>query len=451
MYDSETGIFELEDHKPLMLLLGSIGHEGILSTLRAARRQYKNKFLESGVENWKSIREYFDDYEIEGVIIKISPKAISLIASDEYNEIKKELFKKIGSVPNLAFVYEDILSGHLDEEIWSEIYHRPSEEARSAVFKFLAEYDIQVLPYKRNAEVTVMAQTFIAETEQNLIFRMYVPSGRLWSNESDKLLQLFRDYLGKVAGLKVRLDQYRTDKGLIYEIYGEEVTSSSDIGVNFSEFTQFMDLCVSNLSAAEKILESKNIDQKDILAILSRYAKEAKRLSIDLKHEREQKILNIRHRLESELVDEVPGAMDWNAIGLLVDSAVPPLSGTMAAISVDQDPISLPSIHPHGTLTININPQLVETVNGVVAQEIRGDQHISSEAHRLLALIHEYAGDSARELASAVHELEDKSAPKAGRLNAKQKIKKFLIDCGGKVGDVALGVLQSYIEKQLGL
>ena len=296
-----------------------------------------------------------------------------------------------------------------------------------------------------------MAETFIAETEQNLIFRMYVPSGRLWSNESDKLLQLFRDYLGKVAGVKVRLDQYRTDKGLIYEIHSEEITSSSEISVEFSEFTQFMDLCTSDPSAAEKMLQSRDLDQKDIIAILSRYSKEAKRLSVDLKHEREQKLLNIRQRLESELVDSIPGAMDWNAIGLLVDTAVPPLSGTMAAISVDQDPISLPSNNTQNSLTININPQLVETVNGVVAQEIRGDQHISSEAQQLLALIHEYAGNNARELASAVHELEDKSAPKPGRLNAKQKIKKFLIDVSGNVGDVALGVLQSYIEKQLGL
>jgi sorbitol-specific phosphotransferase system component IIBC len=123
----------------------------------------------------------------------------------------------------------------------------------------------------------------------------------------------------------------------------------------------------------------------------------------------------------------------------------------MAAISVDQDPITLPNSNSKNSLTININPQLVETVNGVVAQEIRGDQYISSEAQQLLALIHEHAGDNARDLASAVHELEDKSAPKPGRLNAKQKLKKFLIDAGGKVGDVALGVLQSYIEKQLGL
>jgi len=45
MYDPETGIYELETDKPLILLLGSVGHEGVISTLRAADRQYKSKFL----------------------------------------------------------------------------------------------------------------------------------------------------------------------------------------------------------------------------------------------------------------------------------------------------------------------------------------------------------------------------------------------------------------------
>ena len=451
MYDPETGTFKLDVDKPLILLLGSVGHEGVLSTLRAAERQYKNKFLESRVKNWESILEYFDDYQIEGVLVKLSPHAISLIASDEYDGIKERLFKKIGSVPNIVFVYEDILSGHFEEGFWADIHHRPSEKARNSVFELLADYDIHVLPYKRNAEVTVMAETFVAETEQNLIFRMYVPSGRLWSNESDKLLQLFRDYLGKIAGIKVRLDQYRTDKGVIYEIHSEEVASASGIDVEFSEFTQFMDFCVSDPNAAEEMLRGKDVDKKDLIAILSRYSKEAKRLSVDLKHEREQKVLGIRQRLESELVDSIPGATDWEAIGLLVDSAVPSLSGAMGAISVDQDPISLPTNGSSRNLTINVNPQIVETVNGVVAQEIRGDQHITQEAQQLLQVIQNHAGKNARELASAVHELEDESAPKSGRLNAKQKLKKFLIDASGKVGNVALGVLQTYIEKKLGL
>jgi hypothetical protein len=447
MYDRETDTFELEKDKPLVLLLGNIGHEGILSTLRTSGRQYKSKYLESQAKNWQSILKYFDKYTIEGVLVKLSPHAISLMVSNEYSGIRESLFQKIGSVPNIVFVYEDILSGHFEDGQW----HRPSEESRNAVLEMLAEHNVHIMPYRRNAEVTIMAESFLSETEQHLIFRLYVPSGRIWSNESDKLLHLFREYLARVTHIKVRLDQYRTDKGVIYEIHSEEIANSTNIGNEFSEFTQFMDLCASDMEAAEQMLKSKDVDQREVVSILSRYSKEAKRLSVDLKHEREQKVLSIKQRLESELVDSIPGGTNWGAIESLVNLVVPQLSGVLGAISVDQESMRLPSPSSMTSVTINLNPQIVETVNGVVAQEISGDQHIGPEAQQLLELIKLYAGKDARELASSVHELEDTSAPKPGRLTAKQKLTKFLIDVGSKAGDVAAGVLQTYIEKQLGL
>lgn len=448
MFDPETGVYELDTDKPLILLLGSVGHEGVVSKLQAAERQYKSKFLESKVKNWESILEYFDNYNVEAVLVKLTPHVISLMASEEYKDVRVKLLKKIGEVSNILFVYEDLLSGQFEEGTWRD---QPSEKDRNLVFEMLSEYGINILPYKRNAEVTVMAETFLTETEQNLIFRLYVPTGRLWSNESDKVIQLFRDYLSKVASIKVRLDQYRTDKGVIYEIHSEEVASSTGIGAEFSEFTQFMDLCVTDPAAAEIMLKEKSVEPKELMGLLSRYSKEAKRLHVDLKHEREQKILSIKHRLESELVDELPGATDWSAIDALVNMAVPALSGSKGAIAIDQEPAYLLSKQTQNNITVNVNPQIIDTVNGVIAQEIRGNQSIGVEAQQLLELIHKYGGSESQNLASSVHELEDKSAPKSGRINAKQKLKKFLIETSKKSGEVAFGVLQSYIEKQLGL
>ena len=179
MNDPETDTFELKKDKPLVLLLGSIGHEGVLSTLRTSGRQYKSKFLESRAQNWQSVLKYFDEYTIEGVLAKLSPQAISLMISNEYNGIRESLFEKIGSVPNIVFVYEDILSGSFEDAYWSDIHHRPSEESRKAVLEMLEKYNVHIMPYRRNAEVTIMAESFLAETEQHLIFRLYVPSGRI--------------------------------------------------------------------------------------------------------------------------------------------------------------------------------------------------------------------------------------------------------------------------------
>ena len=450
MYDPEAGTFELEKDKPLVLLLGGIGHEGILSTLRTSGRQYKSKLLESSTDNWKSIIKYFDEFTIEGVLVKLSPRAISLLSSTEYNDVGGNLFARIGNVPNIVFIFEDILSGDFEKIYWPSIHH-PSKEYINTITEVLSAQNVHLMRYRRNAEVTIMAETFLAETEQHLIFRIYVPAGRIWSNETDKLLQLFREYLTRVANIKVRLDQYRTDKGIIYEIHSEEVSGNANIVKEFSEFTQFMDLCTTDTEAAEKMLKGKIVEQKEIVSILSRYSKEAKRLSVDLKHEREQKILSIRQRLESELVDTIPGGADWDAIESLINLAVPPLSGVYGAISVDQESAGLHTISNQGSITINVNPQIIETVNGLVAKEICGDQHIGPEAHQILELVKQYGGKDTQELASSVHELEDNSAPNPGRLNAKQKLKKFLIGVGSKAGDVAVSVLQSYIEKQFGL
>ena len=170
----------------------------------------------------------------------------------------------------------------------------------------------------------------------------------------------------------------------------------------------------------------------------------------DLKHDRERKLPNIRQRLESELIDEVPGDLDWDPINQLVESTVPSVSGTGSPLSI-ANPSHRIGEHRNTNVTINVNPQIVGTVNGVIAQEINGNQNLGVHGQKLLELVKEYGEAKASELATAVYEIEDKSVPKPERLKASQKLKKFLIEVARKGGDVAAGVLQKYIETQLGL
>jgi hypothetical protein len=58
---------------------------------------------------------------------------------------------------------------------------------------------------------------------------------------------------------------------------------------------------------------------------------------------------------------------------------------------------------------------------------------------------------SNRRLEEAVYEVADKGSKQVDKLKAGQRLKRFLIEVGKKTGDVAAGVLQAYIEKQLGL
>ena len=98
-----------------------------------------------------------------------------------------------------------------------------------------------------------------------------------------------------------------------------------------------------------------------------------------------------------------------------------------------------------------MRPQIIASVQGIVAQEVSGTQNVGVEASQLIDLIKLYGGSRATELTSAVYELEDGDAKQEDRLSARQKLKAFLYKSSGKIGDVALGVLQSYIESKLGL
>ncbi len=113
----------IEPNKPLTLLLGNVDDSGTLSKLKAAGRQYKKKILDSSIENWKTILEYFDDFLVDETLIKLSAYTYELIASEQYREIAEELFAKIAKTPNIVFVYESFLSGKEDQKENNYYYH----------------------------------------------------------------------------------------------------------------------------------------------------------------------------------------------------------------------------------------------------------------------------------------------------------------------------------------
>lgn len=144
----------------------------------------------------------------------------------------------------------------------------------------------------------------------------------------------------------------------------------------------------------------------------------------------------------------LPSDSTWKVISTIVNNAIPQADLFGNAISVDQSPLSISGSQ---NVTVNLTPQIIQTVNGVVSQEIYGDQHIGPEAKEILNLINAYAGERTTELSSAVHEVLDPDSPKSDRLSAKQKLKGFLFGLGSKLTDAALDVLQKYIENQIGV
>ncbi|MCW0423701.1 hypothetical protein [Xanthomonas sacchari] len=442
--------YQLDPAKPLVLLLGWVDHEGILSSLKASGRQYKKKLLDSLPKNWKSTAELFTEFKVTAVVGKVPAHVLALVVDERYRAVREKLFSAIGAVPNQIFMFEDILEGEQKDKFREEYSPYPKKEVIEEAIAFLQAHGVQILSYTTRAEVTVLAEAFLDEVDKNLIFRLYVPSGRLWAGEADRFLQLFQDYLTRVERLEVRLDQKRTEHGVVYEFHGHPPAGQTSLEADFKEFSRLMTLFDADSDAAAKLLAQKGPNATEIARLISKYSKEAKRLQLDIRHEAEVKTVAIRHRLESELLEVDPTPHEWEQIQVMVNGAIPRTANFSADVLALGSAAVTTTTQP-AQITYNFRPQFIGTINGVIAEEVNGNQHFGPEHHQLMELIAKYADDRSKELETAVYEIADKGVQKVGRLRAKQKLTAFLVELGKKTGDVAFGVLQSYIEKQLGL
>lgn len=480
----------------IVLFLGNADSEASTAKLKATNRLYKRKMLESGVENWSSIVDYFDNYSVNCVVIKLTKTSFTSLITDEYNVVANQLLDKISQVPNLVLAHESLLTGvqtryyeaketkkpkknqkiittkefeDLEAYLGYEEYWEPEEEdvfddqyecefnerytplsssVIDHVTNTLKEYSLNIIPYSKNVEMSIIASSFIEQNEHNLIFRIYIPSERIWAGEAERLLQLFRDYLQKASGLNAKHDQFKTNNGVIHEFYGDDETESVSLSEKFQEFTTFMDVCVDNPELAEKSPFLIKLNSREVSDLVSRYVKEAKRLHIDLKHERERKLLNIRHSLESDLSEYISESKDWDSLYQIIEDSIPPIHGVSSALNHN----TARSISHQPKQNIFINSQIIDTFNGVMAKEISGTVNLVPEAKELLKMIEVHSSDKDKsELTSAVHELSDSSVKEIDRITAKHKLKSFILTSASKIGDVATGVLQTFIENQIGV
>ena len=242
----------------IVLFIGNADSEGVTAKLKTVGTFYKRKMLESKPENWKKIISVFNEYDVTCVVAKLTNTSFRILCHSTYKDIRKDLLELIATKPNLFLAHESILSGEqaplntdfneydpdLAEDYEYEFEYEvnqyfvpPPTETTKEVIDLLSSYGISIVPYKKNVELVVIASRFVEKNESNLIFRIYVPSERMWANEAEKLLQLFREYLQKVSGLNVRHDQYRTNQGVVYEFFGGDSLESGSLPEKFNEFS----------------------------------------------------------------------------------------------------------------------------------------------------------------------------------------------------------------------
>jgi len=438
------------------LIVGSRVSESVSSKLTATGVEYVQKSLDSGEGNWREIEKLAGSDRASGTIITLNRRIYERMARDREAPYVQDLLKQIKSVPNLVLVHEAVYGGEQtldlteqDEDEWdgsdwtdvqaAQAFGVIVEEVRLSVNALFASHDISLSIYKRNAEASLLAVAFIDDQLENLLFRIYMPAGRLFEDEGAQLISMFHDWLTSVKGLTVRKDGYQTANGRVIEFHSNTDVEPSSWSTEISQFQNFVAL-IDNTDAAVQVLKGMGLENTRAHELVAKYAKQARRLQLDVRYERQRKELAIREQFESELLDEAV-MMTVGDIASIVDSLLP--SGVTAQGQLALAPPARP--------LVQINQQFIHRAEGIVAQHIAGNAILGVEATEIERLIAERGDQQAAALAEALRELADRGAPIPSRVRAKQKIKAFLLDLSGSVEKAAITVLQKWVEAQLGL
>src|ERR1039457_1424474 len=87
----------------MVLLLGDIAHEGVTSALKTSGISYKWKFLNSSIENWKSIIRIFQKHDVTMVLGKLTGEIYDNLDDPDYRSVSSQLLKEIAKRPHRLF------------------------------------------------------------------------------------------------------------------------------------------------------------------------------------------------------------------------------------------------------------------------------------------------------------------------------------------------------------
>lgn len=471
------------------LFLGSTDSESATTRLRASGSVYRKKMLNSRPDNWRQIVDLIASANNRGTLVTLTSGDYETIQRTDYKDLASDLLDGLARIPHVIFVHEAVfltaeqreaadgkqidraallsITPRFDDEDYfgmsrDEFFGEIPETLRQQVNTMLRERKLNVVPYRTNVERSIMATSFLEDHERHLLFRLYVPSGRLYAQEADALLGLFRDWLGQTGRGGIRQEGYTTTAGQVFEFFSAEGEPVGGVSRYFQDFSEFLDSCVSSPAAAISQLTTTGLDESTAAMVVSRFGTQARRLSLDLKQRREERALSLKHQFENLLMEA--DGLHGCELEAVIDALLPP--PTVGGVAFRSDAMRLGStgefagaVGPEQTLSttdrlpavLNFNTQIINEVAGSVVQSIQGTVNLGPEAHELLDLVARFGGTDQGRLESAVHELEDGGARAEDRIVARGSLKRFLADLGNRGLGIGLDVLQKYVEHKVGV
>lgn len=444
--------------KPFYVVLGSVASESVATKLAAIGKRYVVKRLNSAPSNWSTIIDLLRNSSASGAVVKLTGADYNTLLAPDYEAVGGGLLASLGELPHIVLVHEEVVGqssafataeddSPVSERYWTieeaqEIFGAVPPKTRAAVQELFDLHDIKVAVYRTNAEAALLAVSFLEDTVTDLLFRLYVPAGRLFEAEIARLLEMFHEWLGAVKRQSVRQTGYKTVNGQVIEFYGEG-DHGRDLQSELEEFTEFLNL-LGDTDAATTMLVKLGLPPSRARELVGRYAREARRVQLDVKHQRSQRVLSIQQQLESELVDEIPH-LGIEQIGDLVEQLVPtsPFSGNMALTQA-----SGPS--PGPSTSYVFAEQYIVHAEGVVANKIDGPVSIGTSTAELIALVREFQGGDSEVLEIAAREATDEGAPAGARLRARQLLVAFLRRNAGRIEEAAFKSAWAILEQRTG-
>lgn len=459
------------DKHDYFLFVGSVDTESATTRLRSSGASYQKKLLASKPENWTQIVAMISSPHCRGAIVVLRGSDYDSMCQPEYEEAALALLDALMERPHIILVHEAVFLTHeqrgategppadstqtVDASAVSddadngffgmttdEFFGSISNDVRSLVNTMLRDRQLNVMPYRTNVERSVIVGGFLEDNERNLLFRLYVPRGRLYAQEAEALLGLFREWLGQTGRSRVRQEGYTTTAGQVFEFFSVEGMPEGGLVRYFDDFSSFLLDCVEAPEGAISQLIRDGMAEAAATMIVSRFAVRARRLTLDLKQRREERMLSLKHEFEN-IALEIDG-LDGGELTTVLDELLP----SPATIGV----LEGPSIPPAPSVTVNnYSPQFITEVAGSAIQNIAGTVHLGMEAKELLDLVGTFGGNERTQLETAVHELEDEGTRGAERIAAKSRLKRFLADLGNRGLGIGLDILQKYVEHKAGV
>jgi len=443
-----------------ILVLGSILTETVTTTIKTSGVVYQSKMLASGPDNWLKIARLLDDEGLGATVAKLTRSDFERLRSPRYSAAADLVFGRLSAKPYILLVHEGILGYASDEDQsspatssmssdgWREFfesdYFKPVDsQMRDDVLAMFESHGLVVSSYKTNAEASVLAAALVDDALGNLLFRIYVPAGRLYENELEKLLAMFHDWLGSVRGFSVRRDGYRTASGRVVEFFGDARISVGGLRDEMERFAHFLSL-IDDHGDAVAMIVGLGLDHARASELVGRYSRDARRVLLDTKHEREKRLLSVQQQLETELSDEA-SEVSSDVIATLVQQLIP--SSPFSASELTGGLAGPGTAQPQ----VVVNQQFFNHVEGLVAQNLSGPVAVGTTPEALLDAIRAFGGAEAFDLQAALAELNDEQAPTPARIGARQRLKDFLSRNGERVEAAAFRMIWSWLEMRIGM